>query len=232
MKILLTGANRGLGKLVASYLSPSIEQLFITARDTQEMAKNYRSQGINFHKAIPFDLNTDSFDHVWAPFSDFSNLDAVIHIASPYIPKKFLEATTDEIAVITRCATNEVKFLSKISTCLNSNHGKLIVTSAILAIPGYRAKGLMSWYKSSLDAIAEILSHELPASVKVFNFNLGTFREDPNLVSSGDAIASDFVAQKIRDAALGELHIDGHEICLKAPNDDQLLENLIKEDRG
>lgn len=226
MKVLITGANRGLGKCVVTQLSPYVRKLYVASRDPELMQKDFQADGINFYQAIPFDLAESDFEKIWEPFADLSMMDAVIHTASPYIPKKLSLVSDDEMDFIARCVTNEVKFLTKISKHLNPYNARLILTSSIISLPGNRTRGIMSWAKSSLDAIAEILHHELPKGVKIFNFNLGTFRDDKGLVESGDAISTDLIAEKIKNAAIGIFNIPGYELCLKAPNDDTLIESL------
>lgn len=226
MHVLITGANRGLGKRIATKLSPLVKQLYVASRDPDQMEEDYKANNIAFHKALPLDLSVNHFSELWEPFKGLNKFDAIIHAASPYIPKKLTETSDDEADFIGRCVKNEMLFLKNVSQYLNPNKARLIVTSAIIAEPGSRSRGIMSWSKSSLDALAEILHYELPSGVKVLNFILGTFRDDETLIESGDAISIDFVAEKIKDAALGIYNIDTYQVCLKAPNDAKLLEEL------
>ena len=204
--VLITGANRGLGKLISQKMAAQGWVVYATARDAKAMAAAFEKEGLRCSQYMDFDLcetpNPERIDQLFAALPQ--TIDAVVHCASPYMKTPLLETSSEEIEAFSNAMQNDILFskaaASKLRTSSNPNP-VLAITGAVIGLPDFYALGMMGLLKNNQRQLAGVLAHELEqakASVSVRHFDLGAFRDE--VLDPDKEISTEFVATTIIDA--------------------------------
>lgn len=176
LPVLVTGANRGLGLKICAALSNSYD-IYATARNVEALEEAFEQNNIELKKGYELDLSVAEDSVINNIFAASPKFYAVIHCASPYIPKKFKENSFDELAILGRCSISDQYLLKKSAENLISRQGCLLVTGSIIGVPDWYGLGAMGIYKNNLRQLCGVLSHEYQDGISVIHLNLGAIRD-------------------------------------------------------
>lgn len=200
--VLITGANRGLGSVLVENFLALGWRVFSTARQPSSIIK------VGVINNFPLDLSSpnatqqiiDIFDNIT---SQGSNLNLIIHVASPYTGISFINATTKMLGEYANCqAADQMLTSLAMRHFSNNNAGVFIFTGAILARDNFFERGLMTLLKHQQRMLTGIANLELRYYKEIYfrYLNIGTFREDPQGIAH--ALSEADVANKVKDVAL------------------------------
>lgn len=201
--VLITGANRGLGKELARKLSKEGGwDIYVTARDPDTLASEYKKEGINFIKAIKLDLFKSESKTVIDMFNELPALSAVIHCASPYTQKKFLEHNLEEIEQYNHCMKIDAVIMRQAVVTMEdvNQQSSLVVTGAVIGQVNFHKRGLIGLVKAQQRQLCGILDHECQEKknkVYVRHLNLGSFRDAVSAEENDKYIETSFVVDTI-----------------------------------
>ncbi|MBA2657124.1 MAG: SDR family oxidoreductase [Tatlockia sp.] len=247
MKILITGANRGLGREIAKHLIQRNQQLnkphsiHLTARQNTLQQLNSSQDG-SFVTIYAMDLAEKDPTEFKKSIKSFPSFDYVIHTASPYSKSKLTEATHEELKEILTCQYNETILLTFLAQNL-VDYGSLVAAGAIIGGvvgPDYIRSdnswyiGLSSLHKSYLRAVMSSLYQELP-NKQIIHANLGTFRENDEFaqeIAGGNALSTTYVAERLIDLAENNQKLQSFNINILTKKEEELLETFkrVKEE--
>jgi NAD(P)-dependent dehydrogenase (short-subunit alcohol dehydrogenase family) len=213
---LITGANRGLGLAFARQLALDGWQIHIAARNVGHLKTVYQNEKIPFQTAYAFDLTKTPLEDIKAMVRSIDNLQLVIHTASPYITKPFMQSTIEEMTEYSQCMLRDQVLAQSSLNQLMANPvgGILIFTGAVIGSPGYYERGLMAMLKAHQNFLAGICSAEAPSAVHVKHLNLGSFR---------DFVAADEKNKFITTTSVVKVTIDVIAAPERYPNNINLL---------
>ena len=247
MKILITGANRGLGREIAMQLTQrnlklsKPHDIHLTARKSN-LHQLDSFQENNFVTISAMDLGEKNPSEFEKSMVNFASFDYVIHTASPYSKAKITEATPEELKEILTCQYNETLLLTSLAQKLVKN-GSLVATGAIIGgVVGpdtIRANntlyvGLSSLHKSYLRSLMSSLYQELPEK-NIIHVNLGTFRDKDEYaqeIIDGNALSTSYVAELLIDLAEKKQKLESFNLNIMTKNEELLIEpfKLVKAD--
>ncbi len=191
--ILVTGANRGLGKEIARQLLGALskdESLYVSTRSIEksrefivEAKKNYPNASERLH-LFELDLEQKEQKKMFELAGELPSFNYIFHVASPYIQTLLLKASPEEFLNFMTCERNETLFLCNFAKKLEKN-GCLLATGAIIGrvIAGENISmehpwyiGLSSHQKAVLSATMAALFQEMP-NHRIIHANIGAFRD-------------------------------------------------------
>lgn len=175
--ILITGANRGLGLKICKKLSHHYD-IYATARDIEKLQSAFDKESIELKCGYTLDSALPCKEVIDDLFKDQVNFSAIIHCASPYVPKKFKDNDFDELSLLANCTLSDQYLLKKSAEHLQSTNGCLLVTGSVIGLPNWYGLGAMGIYKNNLRQLCGILSYEYKDKVYIVHLNLGAFRDN------------------------------------------------------
>jgi len=242
MKILITGANRGLGREIAKQLVQGNLKL------SQPHDIHLTARKLNLHQLDSFqdnsfvtisamDLGEKNTIEFEKSIVDFPSFDYVIHTASPYSKSKLTQASHDELKEFLTCQYNETLLLTSLAQKL-VDKGSLIATGAIIGdvinSDHIRAEnplyiGLSSLNKSYLRSVMSSLYQELPQK-NIIHANLGTFRDNNDFaqeIIDGNALSTAYVAEILINMAEKKQKLEGFNINIMTKKEEMLMESFL-----
>jgi len=217
--VLITGANRGLGKLISKKMAAQGWEVYVTARNADLLSSEFKRDGINYKNCIDWNLcATPSQQRINQIFAELPNtISAVVHCASPYMKTPLLESSPEEIVAYSNSMQNDILFskaaVDKLKT--SGNNSVLAITGAVIGLPNYFSLGMMGLLKANQRQLAGVLEQELKSDpgnkVHVRHFDLGSFVDE--VTDPYKQISTEFVANTIIDALNNPLAYP-HEIHL------------------
>lgn len=214
MRVLITGANRGLGNAITKQLLQAgiPLTLHVTARDLNsfDLSKyEATTSTIVYHKLHIDDENPANISAFTSSLPSFNH---IFHIASPYNKTNLQQGTQADLNTITTCQRNELLLLSQLSRKLIDG-GSLVAAGSIVGVVSDHANslpnhpwyaGLFSLYKANLRSIMACLYQEMP-NHRIIHANLGAFLDesetDNELLKSGHVFTTQSVAKTMIDLA-------------------------------
>ncbi len=249
MRILITGANRGLGKEIASQLLNKHSNelsVVMTARRTADL-QHFKAATTPSIEAIELNLDEkspDSFQHSLQQLRSLGKFDFIFHTASPYFKTRLLESTPEQTASILMAQQNEFLLLTSLAKELTSNGSMLAAGAVVSAVTGPTNvnadnpwyAGMFSFYKSSLRALMACLYQELPNN-RVIHVNLGTFCDEADTqnehLKSGKAMTTQQVAAQLIEAAMkADYRLNGFNIDVMSKSELAQLEEYCPKKRA
>src|SRR3990167_7491394 len=97
--IFITGANRGLGLLLALGAAKRGFTLHVSGRTLPALRQPYIDKDIDLGGALIFDMAASPANVIAEQLATLPRLDAVIHCASPYSRSTLLEASAEELSM-------------------------------------------------------------------------------------------------------------------------------------
>lgn len=217
--VLITGANRGLGKLISKKMSEQGWEVYLTARNADLLSSEFKRDGINYKNCIDWDLcappSQEKIDQIFAELPN--TISAVVHCASPYMKTSLLESSPEKIVAYSNAMQNDILFSKAAADKLKTsgNNSVLAITGAVVGLPNYFSLGMMGLLKANQRQLAGVLEQELKSDsgnkVHVRHFDLGTFVDE--VTDPYKQISTEFVADTII-AALNKPLAYPHEIHL------------------
>lgn len=173
MRILITGANRGLGlKLTESFLDDE-NKLYLTARNIESI-KKFEIENV---EVFEIDLNSlDSINTFFNTCNQIEELDLIVHCASPF-EGTLKDSSYEDLDIWGNAYLNALK-LSKLAAQKLKNTGKLILIGSVVGNEGRVSKSCVPYsvYKGSLKLLAEGFQKEFGKTA--IYLNLGGFRDE------------------------------------------------------
>ncbi len=217
MRVLITGANRGLGNAITKHLLQAgiPLTLHVTARDLNgfDLSKYDSSTStILYHKLHIDDENPDNIDAFTNTLPTFNH---IFHIASPYNKTNLQQAREADLSTITTCQRNELILLTQLSKKLIEG-GSLIAAGSIVSFVSDHAPtqpnhpwyaGLFSLYKANLRSILGCLYQEMP-NHRIIHANLGAFLDESQAnhesLKNGHIFTTQSIAKTMIDLAISK----------------------------
>lgn len=187
MKILITGANRGLGlKLTENFLHNE-NKLYLTARDKKSI-KSFENENV---EVFEFDLNSlESINTFFNNSDQIEDLDLIVHCASSF-EGTLNDSSYEELDIWSNSYSAAIK-LSKLASEKLTKNGKLIFIGSVVGNEGKISKSCVPYsvYKGSLKLLAEGFQKETTKAA--IYINLGGFRDDisDNYLQTVDVVAA------------------------------------------
>jgi NADP-dependent 3-hydroxy acid dehydrogenase YdfG len=214
MRVLITGANRGLGNAITKQLLHAYTPLtlHVTARDLNGFDLSMyaaTTSTISYHQLHLDDENPANISAFTRSLPSFNQ---IFHIASPYNKTNLQQATAADLNTITTCQRNELMLLTQLSRKLIDG-GSLVAAGSIVGVvtdpatslpnhPWYA--GLFSLYKANLRSIMACLYQEMP-NHRIIHANLGAFLDESEAnnesLKSGNALTTQLVAKTMIELA-------------------------------
>ena len=165
---LVTGASRGLGEEIASFLALEGFDLVVTARgepSLQAAASRFRSHGGSV-EAVAGDVTDPRHRaEVRALVERRGRLDLLINNASELGPSPLPRLEAAPLSALERVlAVNVIAPLALVQellSCLSAAHGSVVNISSDAALAGYPSWGMYGSSKAALDLLGLTLAHEL-----------------------------------------------------------------------
>lgn len=225
-KVLITGANRGLGLELAKKLSAEGYQIYATARDQEELKSTFDKERISYGCVYGLDLFDTTPAKVAHIFDSLPPLSSVIHCASPYTTKTYLETPIEEIEQYTKSMFADHVIMKNAVEKLKTspNKGTLVVTGAVIGLPHIYSRGIMGLVKLNQRQLAAILEYECAQQVErnvfVRHFTLGSFRDEVAAIETDQYISTDFVAETIH-RVIEKPENYSNDICLLSSENEE-----------
>lgn len=214
MRVLITGANRGLGNAIAKQLLQAGMPLtlHVTARNlnSYDLSKdNATTNTILYHQ---LHIDDENPANIFAFTSTLPSFNHIFHIASPYNKTNIQQSTEADLNAISIWQRNELMLLNQLSKKL-IHGGSLVAAGSIVSIvsdpataqpnhPWYA--GLFSLYKANLRSIMACLYQEMP-NHRIIHANLGAFLDESEAndesIKSGHIFSTQSVAKTMIDLA-------------------------------
>ena len=183
---IVTGASRGLGETISTFLAGMGYDLIVTARGVGALeahASNLRELGVSV-EAIAGDVaDTDHRMSLVQAASEWSGLDLLINNASDLGPSPL--PGLDEIPLHALKRIHEVNFIAPLALIqltlplLKARTGWIINVSSDAAVGGYEGWGGYGSSKAALDLASRTLANELrEEGVVVVSVDPGDMRTD------------------------------------------------------
>lgn len=239
MRVLITGANRGLGNAIAKQLlhSDTPLTLHVTARDLKCFdLSNYAAttSTISYHQLHIDDENPANISSFTSSLPSFNH---IFHIASPYNKTNLLQAPAADLNAITTCQRNELLLLTQLSRKLIDG-GSLVAAGSIVGAVSDHATsqpnhpwyaGLFSLYKANLRCIMACLSQEMP-NYRIIHANLGAFLDESEVnnesLKNGNVITTQSVANTMIDLATSKSATNNFNVYIMSNLELQTLHQL------
>lgn len=170
MKILLTGANKGLGLNLCKALLKDGHKVFAISKNTNNLSKLKKSN-LRYYKV---DLrNFHQIDSALTSISDEINkIDILINNAALYLKYSFLNTKFDEINKIIDTNIKGTIFVTKLTLQkLLPGPGRIIMINSVAGINGIKNESIYCASKFALKGFSESLQIELKKK-KIFITNL------------------------------------------------------------
>jgi NADP-dependent 3-hydroxy acid dehydrogenase YdfG len=170
MKILLTGANKGLGLNLCKALLNDGHKVFAISKNTNNLSKLKKSN-LRYYKV---DLrNFHQIDSALTSISDEINkIDILINNAALYLKSSFLNTKFDEINKIIDTNIKGTIFITKLTLQkLLPGPGRIIMINSVAGINGIKNESIYCASKFALKGFSESLQIELKKK-KIFISNL------------------------------------------------------------
>ena len=154
MKILVTGASRGIGKAIALEMA-NVGDVYVTARNSEALAE------LGMKGFCVCDLNSDC--HTLADFIKQNRFDILINNAGEYIYGKIDEMTEAQISEIYKVNLETPAYLiSKVVPYMKEKKwGRIINIGSISGVMGEANASLYSSTKAGLIGLTKALALEL-----------------------------------------------------------------------
>lgn len=170
MKILLTGANKGLGLNLCKTLLKDGHKVFAISKNTNNLSKLKKSN-LRYYKV---DLrNFHQIDSALTSISDEINkIDILINNAALYLKSSFLNTKFDEINKIIDTNIKGTIFITKLTLQkLLPGPGRIIMINSVAGINGIKNESIYCASKFALKGFSDSLQIELKKK-KIFISNL------------------------------------------------------------
>jgi len=170
MKILLTGANKGLGLNLCKALLNDGHKVFAISKNTNNLSKLKKSN-LRYHKV---DLrNFHQIDSTLKSISDEINkIDILINNAAIYLKSSFFNTKFDEINKIIDTNIKGTIFITKLTLQkLLPGPGRIIMINSVAGINGIKNESIYCASKFALKGFSDSLQIELKKR-KIFISNL------------------------------------------------------------
>jgi 3-oxoacyl-[acyl-carrier protein] reductase len=179
---LITGANRGLGLELAKKLVRDKWDVAVTGRDVAHLKAVYAEEKVPVVGAFELKLTEGStpLDQIQKMIDSIPNLGLVVHNASPYMTKSFLKTSAKEFEDYSQCMLrdNLIAHASLLKLSQYPKGGLLVITGAVIGVPGFYNRGLMGMVKANQRVLAGVCETEgKPLNVKVKHLTLGSFAD-------------------------------------------------------
>ena len=213
--ILITGANRGIGKALAKYFSKLGANIILLGRNEDSLDEIY-DQIINSTKTKPLIigcdlnlLNAEGAKQIKNEIlAEYGKLDGIIFNAARLGKMSSIEEYEDNLWKEIMNVNLHSSFLiykELVSILKVAPNGRIIFTSSGVAEVGKAYWGAYSVSKFAVRGMAEIIRDELDStsSVKVFNYDPGATRtsmrasaypaEDPSDLKNAEELMNDYL---------------------------------------
>jgi short-subunit dehydrogenase len=173
MKILITGANRGLGENLTREFLKNKNNLYLTARKESSLAE-FENADV---KKYELDLSSlVSINNFFKNEDSFEELDLIIHCASSF-EGTLKDSSYSELDIWSNSYSAALK-LSKFASRKLSKTGKLIFIGSVVGSEGHISESCVPYsvYKGTLKLLAEGFQKEFGKSA--IYINLGGFRDE------------------------------------------------------
>jgi len=170
MKVLLTGANKGLGLNLCKALLNDGHKVFAISKNTNNLSKLKKSN-LRYYKV---DLrNFHQIDSTLKSISDEINkIDILINNAAIYLKSSFFNAKFDEINKIIDTNIKGTIFITKLTLQkLLPGPGRIIMINSVAGINGIKNESIYCASKFALKGFSDSLQIELKKR-KIFISNL------------------------------------------------------------
>lgn len=212
MKIIITGASRGIGLATATLLDRPGNELYLIASSLDSF-KN------TFNNAHLFAADLSKTEDIGKVIADISNItdtiDVLVNNVGVYVPKKFSDM--DESDIHQMLDTNLRSQMLLTHACLgmlgNSNNPSIVFVSSMAAKYSIVGESVYSASKSGLTGFANVLRKEKPANARVsvvhsWGVNTWGAPEDNTLLKPDDvAQAIDFIISRPADVLIESIDI-------------------------
>lgn len=240
MRVLITGANRGLGDVITQQLlrANTPLTLHLTARDLSVFgASKYTSttSTISYHQLHLDDENPTKILELTDALPPFNH---IFHIASPYDKTNLQQAALVDLLAMTTCQRNELLLLRQLSKKLIEG-GSLIAAGSIVSAvtapatsqpnhPWYA--GLFSLHKANLRSIMACLYQEMPHH-KIIHASLGEFHDESDIdnesLKSDKALTTQCIANTLINLATSKSTITNFNVDLMSKYEFLTLQQLL-----
>lgn len=219
LKILLTGGTTGISFHIARHFLSKEHQLYIMSRNTENLLAIHQANNQLFKGIFEFDFTKSDPEEIEPIFQQLPTLDAVVHCASPYARKSFLDSTLDELQNFSNAMLNDQSFTFHAIKSLKKNDdgGLLIFKGTVTGSPSCHSFGAWGLFKSHKRQLAMIVQHELQnqdPNVFVKYLNLGSIRD---------------VVNDHRKELPTQTVIDGIEQMLENPNLSPIIVSFLSD---
>lgn len=220
MKILITGASKGIGEAEAIKLDNLGHELFLTASKTQSFGNNFSK-----HHLYGADLNSseDAYKLAQVIKNDTESIDVLIHNVGIVVMKKFEDMTSEDIDRLLNVNLKSPLLLTKelLPLLQKGNNPTIIFMSSMAAKSSVIGESVYSSTKAGITSFASVLRNELAGKVKVstiHSWGVNTFgateEEQQNAILKPDRIVevvefiitrgNDFVIESIEVGAMNQ----------------------------
>lgn len=193
MKILITGASRGIGLAEAKRLNKLENELFLTATSLS----SFKDSGLDKAKIFAYDLTKEDkirklSDEIK---SKTKSLDVLINNVGVMIMKRFKEMTSGDINTILDLNLRSHILLTKeiLPLLEQSTNPHIIFMSSMAAKSGIVGESVYSATKGAISNFANVLRNEMGPKIKVsvvHSWGVNTFNYDrPEILLKPDNIA-------------------------------------------
>ena len=167
---LVTGASRGLGRVLATFLSGSGYEVIITARNSSALEATTESieravTGAEIH-AVPGDVSdAEHRETLEDQVADLGGLDLLVNNASTLGPSplpSLAEFPLDEFETILRINTiAPLALVQRLLPSLRKHRGLIVNITSDAAVEGYPGWGGYGASKAALELVTKTLANEL-----------------------------------------------------------------------
>lgn len=170
MKILLTGANKGLGLNLCKALLNDGHKVFAISKNTNNLSK-LKDSNLRYYK-----VDLRNFHQIDSALTSISNeinkVDILINNAALYLKSSFLNTKFDEINKIIDTNIKGTIFITKLTLQkLLPGPGRIIMINSVAGINGIKNESIYCTSKFALKGFSDSLQIELKKK-KIFISNL------------------------------------------------------------
>ncbi|HET7627129.1 MAG TPA: glucose 1-dehydrogenase [Bacillales bacterium] len=164
--VIITGASKGIGKDIATFLAEAGANVVMIARSKEKLeqaAEDIRSCGGNVLPVSADLTDVDQFPKLVRRIRDhFGTIDVLINNAGLNIPKKAEDVTTEDWDKVLDINLRSVFFFSQAAgkAMIEQQRGKIINMSSQMAFVGYYKRAAYSSSKGGITQLTKALAIE------------------------------------------------------------------------